>query len=228
MAAATVQSPPRILGFPLPRRTRVPYTWLGRGLYLGSLAPLASLTLRAVTDGLGANPIAEVENELGLTALIFLVATMACTPAKRILHWTWPLRIRRQLGLWAFTYASLHFLTYLLIDQFLDFGAILADIVQRPFITVGFAALVLLVPIAVTSTNDWVKRLGYQRWLRLHQLVYVVVALVAVHFIWRVKADISQPLTYAIILGSLLGVRLLFWLAKQRRSGAVSGPHPGK
>ncbi|HEY3117984.1 MAG TPA: protein-methionine-sulfoxide reductase heme-binding subunit MsrQ [Chloroflexota bacterium] len=212
----------------MPRRTRVPYTWLGRGLYLGSLAPLASLTLRAVTDGLGANPIAEVENELGLTALIFLVATMACTPAKRILHWTWPLRIRRQLGLWAFTYASLHFLTYLLIDQFLDFGAILADIVQRPFITVGFAALVLLVPIAVTSTNDWVKRLGYQRWLRLHQLVYVVVALVAVHFIWRVKADISQPLTYAIILGSLLGVRLLFWLAKHRRSGAVSGPHPGK
>ncbi len=215
MATAS-QSAPRILGFPLPRRTRTPHAWLGRGLYLGSLAPLGWLTVRAVTDGLGANPIAEVENELGVTALIFLVATMACTPMKRILGWTWPMRVRRQLGLWAFTYALLHFLTYLLIDQGIDFGAIVADVTQRPFITVGFAAFVLLVPIAVTSTNDWVKRLGYQRWLRIHQLVYVVVALAAVHFIWRVKIDVSQPLTYASILGALLGVRVLFWLGKRR------------
>src|SRR5438105_2642856 len=130
--AATTQSPPRLLGFPLPRRKRQPYTWLGPGLYLGALAPLAWLTVRAVNDGLGANPIAEVENELGLTALIFLVATMACTPAKQILHWSWPMRIRRQLGLWAFTYALLHFSTYVLLDQSLDFGAIVADITQRP------------------------------------------------------------------------------------------------
>lgn len=197
------------------RRRREPVPWLGPGMFLGGLVPLGYVTVRALQGQLNANPIAQIENELGLSALVFLLASLACTPARRFLGWTWPMRIRRQLGLFAFFYAVLHFLTYLVLDQFFDWGAILADIAERPFITVGFAALLILTPIAVTSTNGWVRRLGYQRWLRLHQLVYVAGGLAVLHFIWRVKIDVSQPLTYAFILAALLGVRLLWWWSKK-------------
>lgn len=205
----------RAIGIGRVRRRREPYRWLGPGIFVGSLVPVAYLSLRASQAELGANPIAQVENELGLTALVLLVATLACTPAKRLLGWTWQMRVRRQLGLFAFFYASLHFLTYLVLDQFFDWDAIIADIAERPFITVGFAALVLMVPIAITSTNGWVRRLGYRRWLRIHQLVYLVGALVALHFIWRVKIDVSQPLTYAAMVAALLAVRMIFWLRKR-------------
>lgn len=196
---------------------REPLPWLKPGLFLGSMAPLAYLIQRASQADLGANPIARIENELGLTALIFLVATTACSPARRLLGWTWAMRVRRQLGLWAFFYATLHFLTYVAIDHFFDWGAMVEDVAQRPFITVGFLALVLLVPLAVTSTTGWIRRMGYQRWVRLHQLLYVAVGLAALHFIWRVKIDVSQPLTYAGILTTLLLVRVGFWFRKQRR-----------
>jgi sulfoxide reductase heme-binding subunit YedZ len=192
-------------------RRSEPFPWIRAGLFLGALVPLLSLVMRIGTDSLGANPIAQAENELGLTALVFLVASLACTPARRLVRWTWPMRIRRQLGLWAFFYASLHVATYLFLDQFLDLAAIFADVVDRPFITVGFLAFVLLIPIAWTSSNEWVRRLGYMRWLRLHQLVYFAAPLVAIHFFWRVKIDVSQPLMYAVIFGTLLGVRALFW-----------------
>ncbi len=191
---------------------RPPLPWLKPGIFIGALAPLASLVLRALTGGLSANPIAQIENELGLTALICLVAAIACTPARRLWGWTWPIRVRRMVGLFAFFYACLHFLTYLVADQVLDLGAIWADIAKRPFITVGFAALVLMVPLAITSTSGWVKRMGYRRWLRLHQLVYLAGILAAVHFIWRVKIDVSQPLTYAAIIVVLLAIRALYWL----------------
>lgn len=206
----------RWLGAHPPGRKSEPHPWIRAGLFLGGLLPFVALVVRAATEQLGANPIAEAENQLGLTALIFLVATMACSPARRLLVWTWPMRIRRQLGLWAFFYASSHFATYLLLDQFLDVNAIIADIVERPFITAGFAAFVLLIPIAYTSSNDWVRRLGYMRWLRIHQLVYLAVPLAALHFIWRVKIDVSQPLLYAAIFGALLGIRLWWWLRKRR------------
>jgi len=176
---------------------------------------LISLGLRWSQDALGANPIAQIQNELGLTALIFLVAVLACTPAKRVLGWTWQIRVRRELGLFAFFYASLHFLNYLVLDQFFDFGVILEDIAKRPFITVGFAALVLLAPLAITSTNGWVRRLGYRRWERIHKLVYVAGVLAVIHFIWRVKIDVSQPLTYAAIVGVLLAARVVWWLRKR-------------
>ncbi len=192
--------------------------WLKPGIFLGGLVPLTSLVIQGSLGALGANPIAQVENQLGLTALIFLMAVLACTPAKRVLGWTWQIRVRRELGLFAFFYASLHFLTYLVVDQFFDFGAIVADIVKRPFITVGFTALVLLVPLAVTSTNGWVRRLGYRRWERIHKLVYVSGVLAVVHFIWRVKIDASQPLTYAFILAALLAVRVVWWLRKRNAS----------
>jgi len=197
------------------QRRREPRPWLKPGVFLGGLVPVLYLARRARMGELGANPIAQVENELGMTALVFLVAVLACTPAKRLLGWTWQMRIRRQLGLFAFFYASLHFLTYLTLDQFFDWGSIVADIAERPFITVGVLALLLMVPMAITSTNGWVRRLGYQRWLRLHQVVYLVGALAALHFIWRVKIDLSQPLTYAAIVAGLLAVRLAFWVRKR-------------
>lgn len=225
MAKSDEQSLPRWLpglSRPAPRR-REPVPWLKPGIFLGGLVPLVWIILRARTGTLSADPIAQIENELGLTALIFLLASLACTPANRLLGWTWPPRVRRQLGLFAFFYASLHFLTYLVLDEFFDWGAILADIAQRPFITVGFLALVLMIPMAITSTNGWVRRLGYRRWQRIHQVVYLAGALAAVHFIWRVKLDLSQPLIYAAIFASLIALRLAIWLRKRRTGRRAVG-----
>jgi len=188
--------------------------WLEPGLFVGALAPLAVMVLEAIQGTLGANPIAEVENVLGLAALVLLVASLACTPARRLFGWTWPARVRRQLGLFAFFYVGLHFLTYILVDQGLDAGRIIEDIVKRPFITVGFAALVLLTPLALTSTTASIRRLGFRRWQLLHQLAYVAGALAVIHFFWRVKIDVSQPLVYAGIVGALLMVRVVFWLRR--------------
>ncbi|HUE75751.1 MAG TPA: protein-methionine-sulfoxide reductase heme-binding subunit MsrQ [Chloroflexota bacterium] len=189
--------------------------WLKPGIFWGALVPLAYLVYRAGTDQLPTNPIAVVQNETGLTALILLLATIACTPAKRLFGWTWQMRVRRELGLFAFFYAMVHFAAYLVLDQFFDVSAIVEDIAKRPFITVGFAALMLLVPLAITSTHSWVRLLGYDRWRRLHRLVYVAGILGVVHFIWRVKIDLSQPLIYAFVLAVLLGVRVVIWLQKR-------------
>ena len=171
--------------------------------------------MRAVQGGLGANPIAVILNELGLSALILLIASLACSPARRIFGWTWPIRIRRELGLAAVCYASLHLLTYVVLDQGISWSAIVEDILKRPFITVGFAAFLLLMPLAFTSTKASVQRLGFRRWQRLHQLAYVAGALAVLHFIWRVKLDVSQPLIYAGVLAALLAVRVVYWRARK-------------
>jgi sulfoxide reductase heme-binding subunit YedZ len=189
-----------------------PLPWLRPGIIAGALIPLGWLVVRASQGTLSADPVAKIENELGLTALILLIASLACTPARRLLGWTWPIRIRRELGLLAFFYASLHFLVYLGLDQGLDIGAIVVDILKRPFITVGFGALLLLTPLALTSTKASIRRLGFHRWQRLHQLAYVAGGLAVVHFFWRVKIDVSQPLTYAWILAALLALRAAWWL----------------
>jgi sulfoxide reductase heme-binding subunit YedZ len=191
---------------------RAPLPWLQPGLFIGALAPLGVMVFEVIQGNLGANPIAEIENVLGFSALVLLILSLACTPARRVLGWTWPARIRRQLGLFAFFYVSLHFLTYVLVDQGLDGGRIVDDIIKRPFITVGFAALVLLLPLAFTSTKGSIRRLGFRRWTLLHQLAYVAGVLAVIHFIWRVKIDVSQPLIYAGILAILLLIRLAFWL----------------
>jgi sulfoxide reductase heme-binding subunit YedZ len=212
-----------------PRLTRAqrrpkgtPDAWLKPGSFIGALVPVASIAVRALTGSLDANPIAQVENELGLAALIFLIASLACTPARRLFGWTWPPRIRRELGLFAFAYAALHVSVYVLLDQTLDVQAMFEDVLKRPFITVGFGALVLLVPLAITSTKSSIRRLGFARWQRLHQLAYVAGLLAAIHFIWRVKVDVSQPLTYAAVLSVLLATRLLFWLASRRSATAAA------
>ena len=198
------------------RSRGAPLPWLKPGLFVGALAPLGVMAFEAIQGTLGANPIAEVENVLGLAALVLLIASLACTPARRLFGWSWPARVRRQLGLFAFFYVALHFLTYVLVDQGLDAARIVEDIAKRPFITVGFAALVLLTPLALTSTTASIRRLGYRRWQLLHQLAYLAGVLAVIHFFWRVKIDVSQPLVYAAILAGLLLVRAAF--ALRRRS----------
>jgi len=175
------------------------------------LLPLAWLGGRALRGDLGANPIAEVLNRLGFWALFLLLASLTCTPIHVVTRWGFPLRLRKLLGLEAFLYASLHFATYLGLDQQLDFPEIWKDIVKRKFMTIGFAAFVLLIPLAVTSTKGMVKRLGFPRWKRLHRLVYVAAALGVVHFVWRVKSDLRQPLLFAFALAVLLLVRVFDW-----------------
>jgi len=189
---------------------------------VGGLAPLALLALEGVRGTLGANPVERVLNQTGLLALILLVASLACTPLKLAAGWTWPMRVRKLLGLLAFTYALLHFLTYAVVDQGLKLGAMLEDIIKRPFITVGFLALVLLVPLAVTSTNAMVRRLGFPAWQRLHRLAYVAASLGVVHFIWRVKKDLTEPLVYAGVLALLFTIRVAEVLRKRRARAAAS------
>jgi sulfoxide reductase heme-binding subunit YedZ len=190
-------------------RSTTPYPWLKPAVFVGSLTPIVALLLQAVRGELGVNPISQALNQLGLMALVFLVAALICTPLKTLFGWTWPLRLRRMLGLYGFVYATLHFCTYVGVDQFFDWQAIADDIFKRPFIFVGFAAFVLLIPLAVTSTAAWVKRLGYTRWKQIHRLAYIAPLLGVLHFTWRVKKDVSEPLTYAFILGLLLLVRVV-------------------
>jgi sulfoxide reductase heme-binding subunit YedZ len=178
---------------------------------LAGLLPLVWLGWRAASGRLGANPIAEVLNRLGFWTLFLLLASLACTPLHIVTGWAFPLRLRRLLGLEAFLYACLHFSTYLGLDQQLDFPAIWGDIVKRKFMTIGFAAFTLLIPLAMTSTKGMVRRLGFPRWKRLHRLVYVAAALGVVHFVWRVKSDLRQPLIFAFALTLLLAVRVVDW-----------------
>jgi len=190
------------------------------GVFVAALCPAAWIGWQFGTDALGANPIAEAMNQLGLWTLILLLTSLAMTPLRIVTGWTWPIALRRVLGLMAFLYVGLHFSMYVGVDQFFDFGEIGKDIVKRKFITVGFAAFVLLIPLAVTSTSGMVKRLGARRWKRLHRLVYVAATLGVIHFVWRVKSDTREPLIYAGILLVLLGVRLADWL--HRRGGGAS------
>jgi sulfoxide reductase heme-binding subunit YedZ len=173
-----------------------------------ALAPLALLVGDAARHRLGANPIEAVLNRLGFWTFTFLVLSLAPTPLRLWTGLSWPLRLRRLLGVTAFCYAALHFGWYLGVDQFFDLAAVSADLVKRPFITVGFTALLLLLPLAVTSTDGWVRRLGFARWKALHRLVYLAALLGAVHFLWRVKADRLKPSIFAVLVVTLLLLRL--------------------
>jgi len=189
-----------------------PIPWLKPAVLTGSLVPIVAILERAWRDDLGPDPIAQALNQLGLIALIFLIAALGCTPLKTIFGWTWPMRIRRMLGLLAFFYAALHVITYTVLDQGLDWHAILDDIVKRKFIFFGFSTLVLLIPLAATSTNSALRRLGYVRWKQLHRLAYLAPALAVLHFIWRVKLDVREPVAYGLVLAALLSVRLVDYL----------------
>jgi len=191
------------------------------------LAPLALLAWRAWQvgsgadiDALGADPVAAIEHELGVWALRLLLLTLAVTPLRQLLGQPGLLRFRRLLGLWTFAYASLHFAAWLVLDLRGWWNQVFAEIAERPYITVGFAAWLLLVPLAITSTRGWMRRLG-RNWGRLHRLVYAVALLAVLHFWWVVKSDIREPLLYAVILALLLGWRIL----RRRRTTAVA-PRP--
>lgn len=199
-----------------------PYPWLKPAVFVGSLTPAAALLIRGLHGELGANPISQALNQLGLMTLVFLIAALVCTPLKMIFGWTWPIRLRRMLGLFAFFYATLHVSTYTGLDQVLDWQAIFDDVTKRKFIFVGFAAFVLLIPLAVTSTSAAVKRMGYARWKQLHRLAYIIPILGVIHFTWRVKKDVSEPLTYALILGVFLLVRVVAYLRSRLSADAVA------
>lgn len=175
-----------------------------------SLLPLVWLCWLAWQDRLGANPVETLSHRTGDWSLRFLLLTLAVTPLRRLSGWNWLLRFRRMLGLFAFFYVCLHLGVYLIFDQFFDPSAILEDIAKRPYITVGFAGFLLLIPLAATSTNGMIKRLG-RNWQRLHRLVYLIAVLGVVHYWWLVKADISEPLLYAGLLTMLLGYRAWWW-----------------
>jgi sulfoxide reductase heme-binding subunit YedZ len=185
-------------------------------LFLLALTPVAWLALRAAAGGLGANPLEAITHATGDWTLRFLLATLAVTPLRVLTGVNALIRFRRMLGLFAFFYGTLHLLTYLWFDQFFSWPDILRDIPKRPFITAGFAAFTLLVPLAATSTAGMIRRLGGARWRALHRLVYLAAILGVVHFWWLVKADVSEPRLYAVVLGILLVARL--WVAYRRRS----------
>jgi methionine sulfoxide reductase heme-binding subunit len=179
-------------------------------VFAACLLPLAWLVWAAFANRLGANPISEITNQTGTWTLRFLVLTLAITPLRRITGWNTLVRYRRMLGLFAFFYGALHLTTYVWLDQFFDAAHIVKDVTKRPFITAGFTAFVLMVPLALTSTAASIRRLGGRRWQTLHRLVYVSAALGVVHYWWLVKADISRPLTYGAILAVLFGARLAY------------------
>jgi methionine sulfoxide reductase heme-binding subunit len=185
-------------------------------VFLACLLPLGKIGVDTARDHLSANPIAEVMNRLGFWTLTLLLVSLAATPLKTLFGWTAQMRVRRMLGVYAFFYAALHFSTYLALDQALDISEIGADIAKRKFITIGFAAFVTLIPLAVTSTDRAVKRLGFRRWKRLHRLVYVAAVLGVVHFVWRVKADYLEPALFAVALVALLVMRFLPARSKER------------
>jgi sulfoxide reductase heme-binding subunit YedZ len=174
---------------------------------------------------LGANPIEAILNRLGFWTLVLLTASLVPTPARALLGLAWPIRVRRMLGLFAFSYATLHLLFYVAVDQGLDLAVLVEDVAKRKFMAVGFTAWLLLLPLAVTSTDAWVRRLGFARWKRLHRLVYVAAGLGLVHFTWRVKADLTRPLAFAAVVGLLLALRALP-ARRPRASAAGSRARP--
>ncbi|MET0182007.1 MAG: protein-methionine-sulfoxide reductase heme-binding subunit MsrQ [Caulobacterales bacterium] len=179
------------------------------------LLPLAYLIYRAFSGDLGANPIEEITRELGVWGLRFIIAGLAITPAARLLRQPKLIRLRRPIGLMAFAYVLLHLSSYIGLDQFFDWNAIVKDILKRPYITFGMLAFVLLIPLAITSTNAMIRRVGPRAWRRIHQAVYLIGALGVLHYFLLVKADHRPPLIYGAILAALLGYRIYAW-AKPR------------
>jgi len=185
-------------------------------IFAAALGPAAVLVYDAFTGDLTANPIEYITNTTGLTALTFLLITLGITPLRRIAGWNDIIRLRRMLGLFAFFYACLHFLTWFVLDQFFDFATMAEDIVERPFITLGMATLLLLIPLAVTSTGGMIRRLG-RRWQELHRLIYVAAVLGVIHYWLGQKADFRDPRFYAVALSALLGFRA-WWMWRTRVS----------
>ena len=208
-------------------------------VFITALGPVGWLVWAALTGNLSANPLSDITNETGVWALRFVCLTLAITPLRRATGWNAVIRFRRMLGLYAFFYATLHFLTYVIVDRFagLDFPngivawstvvnlarSVSADIYKRPFITVGFTAWLTMAPLAITSTAGWIRRLGGRAWNRLHKLVYATGVIAVLHYWWLVKADVSRPLRYGAIVLLLLCARL-FWARARKAAGYRLSP----
>lgn len=211
-------------------------------VFVAALGPVAWLIQAGTTGNLSANPLSDITNETGVWALRFLCITLAITPLRRLTGWNSVIRFRRMAGLFAFFYGTLHFLIYVIADRFaaLDFpdgiaawstarnlaASVGEDIYKRPFITVGFTALMLMLPLALTSTAGMIRRLGGRRWQALHRLVYASATAGVVHYYWLVKADISRPIAYAAIVGALLGFRVYWARMKRPQPVRVRQPAP--
>jgi len=194
---------------------------LKAAVFVAALLPLARLVAAGATDafgGLGANPVELITRSTGTWTLVMLCITLAMTPLRQASGWTWPIRLRRMLGLFAFFYGAIHFTTYVWLDQWFDLAAIVIDVVRRPFITAGFVAFVLMVPLALTSTTGMQRRLG-RRWLQLHRAIYGVAAAAILHYWWHKagKNDLAEPMVYATIVAALLGWRLVAALLRRWR-----------
>ena len=182
------------------------------------LAPLALLVYDGFTDNLTANPIEKITNTTGIWTLRFIVATIAITPLRWATGLNQLINYRRVIGLFAFFYGSLHFTTFFLFDHQLDFAAMLKDVKERPYITAGFTAFVLMIPLAITSTTGWIRRMGGKNWNLLHKLVYITALAAVLHYFWKVKLDATNPVYYGVVVVFLLGFRVWRNVARKRAS----------
>jgi methionine sulfoxide reductase heme-binding subunit len=198
-------------------------------VFLVCLTPSFLLIWKGFHDGLGANPIDVITRSTGKWTLTFLLITLSVTPVRKLSGLTWLIRFRRMLGLFAFFYGTLHLTTYVWLDKFFDVHGMLHDIAKRRFITAGMTAWALMLPLAITSTTGWIRRMGGKRWQKLHRLIYFSAAAGVVHFIWLVKADLRRPFTYGAILTVLLAYRVIAWLlAKARARRSMAGQQPAR
>jgi len=199
--------------------------WTKVAVFFICLIPLGALVWRGFNHGLGANPVEFIQLTTGDWTLRFLVFTLSITPVRKMLNLPDLIRFRRMLGLFAFSYLCIHFLTYLFLDQSFDFAAIWKDIAKRPFITVGFLGFLLLLPLAITSTAGWIRRLGGRRWQMLHRAIYFAAVAGVIHYYWKVKSDVRMPLFYGALVAILLLWRLGDWFFKRRSTaGAKLSP----
>lgn len=185
--------------------------WFKPVVFFACLIPLALLGWKAYSGGLGANPIEVITHATGDWTFRFLLITLSITPIRKLTGRLWLIRFRRMFGLFAFFYGVLHFLTYIWLDKFFDLHEMLHDVAKRRFITVGLTGFVLLIPLALTSTTGWIRRLGGKRWQVLHRLIYFSAIAGVIHYLWLVKADIHEPVEYGVILTVLLGYRVVAW-----------------
>jgi sulfoxide reductase heme-binding subunit YedZ len=192
--------------------------WAKVVVFLLGLAPIGALGWRALHGGLTANPIEFITHSTGDWTLLFLIFTLCVSPLRKLLRLPELIRFRRMLGLFAFFYVCLHFSTWLVLDKFFDLSEMWKDVIKRRFITVGFTAFVLLIPLAITSTAGWIRRLGGKRWQQLHRAIYAAAVLGVIHYYWLVKSDVRKPLMYGAIVAILLAWRLVDWFWKQRRT----------
>ena len=182
------------------------------------LGPLAVLVWKGFHELLGANPVDVITRSTGKWTLTFLLITLSVTPVRKLAGLPWLIRFRRMIGLYAFFYGSLHLMTYIWLDKFFDVREMLHDILKRRFITAGMTAFTLMLPLALTSTTGWIRRLGGKRWQKLHRLIYFSAAAGVIHFIWLVKADLRQPLTYGAVLAVLLAYRAVVWATARAKA----------